>query len=463
MSYNYTVQAGDSLNSIAQAHGFANYKDAGITSVPSGNFDKINPNETITLNNYDPSKVSTIAPTSSPVVSSTDNTQQYKTDSNTIDTLIGSLNKKVDPLTKEVTSTTDTTKPNAPIDPVTGQPKVDTTATDTTGNAVFDNLQKEAKSKADALTAKQAQDKIDYTNLWNTSLANLNASTASTISAINTTYDKRIAEQNRINNLNIDRVKAYGLANGGQYTPIAFSDSVTNREREASDLITSLESQRNDLINKANMARNDGETALMRQHLTDLQTIDDKINNQLKDVQATAEKNYQDLRNARIDAENKHKAQVAEALTSLQATAPSMVDAYTSTDSTGQDAIIKKIVAQTGLDYGQVYATLEGAVTKKQTNSLDLRKKTADVQLAEKKVVAPAKTTKPAKVTADQEIGSAIAYFKNNIATKGWKGVNPDEYKQMNDYLNTTFGYSATTKFQKALDTEGLMVDNSSK
>ena len=463
MSYTYTVKAGDTLNAIAQSHGFSNYKDAGIASVPSGNFDLIRPNDEITIGNYDPSKVTNVPTKTTPIISSTDNQQQYKNDSSSIDTLIGSLNKKVDPVTGLET----TTKETPTVDKKTGTTTTETTSETTTGNPVFDNLQKEAKSKTDAIKIKQEEDKASYESLWKTSLANLNASTQNAINTINTTYNKRIKEQERINNLNIARVQAYGLSSGGQYTPLAFSDAVTGKEIEASDAIASLENQRNDLINKAKTARDEGETALMREHLADLQKIDDRINAQLKDVMNIAETNYKNLRTARIDAENQHKAKIAEALTSFQALSGSMVDEYVKMDDKAKDATIRKIMTQTGLDYGQVYATLEGAVVKKTKTALDLRKEQASVNATEalanqrnKGKVTKPKTT---KITADQEIGTAINYFKKSIAEKGWKGVNPDEFKQMNDYLSETFGYSATIKFQKALDEQGLMVDETSQ
>lgn len=51
MAITYTVKKGDTLNSIVQGQGFKNYKEAGITSVPSGNFDLIRPGEVITIGN----------------------------------------------------------------------------------------------------------------------------------------------------------------------------------------------------------------------------------------------------------------------------------------------------------------------------------------------------------------------------------------------------------------------------
>lgn len=51
MPISYTVKEGDTLNGIASSYGYSNYKDAGVSSVKSGNFDLITPGETINLGN----------------------------------------------------------------------------------------------------------------------------------------------------------------------------------------------------------------------------------------------------------------------------------------------------------------------------------------------------------------------------------------------------------------------------
>ena len=41
MAFKHKVLPGETLNTISQKYGFANYKKAGVSSVPSGNFDLI--------------------------------------------------------------------------------------------------------------------------------------------------------------------------------------------------------------------------------------------------------------------------------------------------------------------------------------------------------------------------------------------------------------------------------------
>ncbi len=60
MAVTYKVKSGDTLNSIVQQYGFKNYKEAGITSVPSGNFDLIRVGDSITIGNAAPPAPQTV-------------------------------------------------------------------------------------------------------------------------------------------------------------------------------------------------------------------------------------------------------------------------------------------------------------------------------------------------------------------------------------------------------------------
>lgn len=52
MATTHTVKSGETLNSIAKQYGFKNYKEAGITAVPSGNFDLVRVGDAITIGAY---------------------------------------------------------------------------------------------------------------------------------------------------------------------------------------------------------------------------------------------------------------------------------------------------------------------------------------------------------------------------------------------------------------------------
>lgn len=422
MSFNYTVKAEDTLNSIANRYGFKNYKEAGVSAVPSGNFDLIKEGETITLGNYDPNTVKTFGSTP-PVISSIDNKAEFMQNS---DKITG-IDKAFSGIYNGATETNvDKTKTTTTADG-TKTTTTDTTV-ETTGDPVYDNILKQNKEREAQFELDAQKKKDEYASLYQTSLANLDATAKATIDRINTSYDRRIKEQQRINQLNIDRTKAYGLASGGQYTPIDFGDAVSLRETEASDKITSLESERTDLINQAKVARDNGASSLLRQKLQDLDKVDADIRTQLKAVEEESDKRYKMLRDIRTAEETKAKERREKALSQIASLAPSYTDEYEKMTPEQKNQFIQQIATKTGLDYASIYGTLEAGMIKGKKDKLDIvgktldnSKKSADVASAWKKVNAPdgdgTKVT-PAMMSADApETFASDEDFKKQMTT----------------------------------------------
>ena len=406
MPFTYTVQQGDTLNSIANKYGFKNYKEAGVSSVPSNNFDLIRAGEQITLGNYDPNNVKSFTSTP-PVVSSVDNKAEFMNNSDKItkvDNAFSGIYAGKDKTTTDTTKTT--TTPNN-----TNTTTTDTT-TETSGDPVYDALLKQNKEQAVKYEEEKAQKKATYESLYQTSLTNLDATAKATIDRINSSYDKRIQEQERINKLNIDRTKAYGLANGGQYTPIDFGDAVSLREQEASDKITSLESERTNLINQAKTARDNGASQLLRQKLQDLDKVDADIRKQLQDVEAESDKRYKMLREIRTAEETKAKERRDKAVAQITSLAPMYSDQYEKMTPEEKNAFILQIVNQTGLDYATTYGAIEGGILKKKKDTLDLEGKSLEVK---KKVKDLYKANNPTtKVTPEQMSADAPMSFASD-------------------------------------------------
>ena len=422
MPFSYTVKNGDTINSIANRYGFKNYKDAGISSVPSGNFDLIKEGESISLGNYDPNKVQTFSQTS-PVVSSLDNKAEFMQNSDKISGIDRAFSGIYGGTETKVDTTKTTTDPN-------GNKTTTTTdaSTETSGDPVYDALLKQNKEQEAKLALDAEAKKEDYASLYQTSLANLDATTQATIDRITSSYDKRIKEQQRINQLNIDRTKAYGLANGGQYTPIDFGDAVSLRETEASDKINALEGERTSLINQAKVARDNGASALLRQKLADLDKVDADIRTQLKAVEDEGDKRYKMLRDIRTAEETKAKERREKALAQIASLAPSYSEEYEKMTPEQKNSFIQQIVTKTGLDYASIYGTLEAGMVKSTKDKLDIQgkvlensKKSADIASAWKKVNEPeGESTKvtPAMMSADApESFSSDADFKKQMTS----------------------------------------------
>jgi len=408
MAFVYKVKKGDTLNKISQNYGFANYKAAGINSVPSGNFDLIREGEEINLGNYDPNAIKTLQQ-GSPVVSSKDNEQQFRDDSDKISGIDTAFSDSVLGKTKTETKTTEQT-PFA-----TGEKKDAAGEVQTTGDPLLDKLNKWEKDQAAQFEVEATTRKKEYENLYTTSLAAVDATTQATIDRINTSYDKRTDEQRRINQLNIDRVKAYGLGNGGQYTPIAFRDAISLREQEASDKISELDNQRNSLIAQAKSARDAGASGLLRDKLDDLEKVESSMRAQLEDVEREAESQYKLLRDLRKEEETKHAAQVTKMKERLAALAPQYAGDYEGMSPEERDAFITKLAQQTGLDYATVYSTLETSIMTATKDKLDIKKKESDIQASN--ALTGARNASAAKSWADAAVVNTDK--KNQSAMQG--------------------------------------------
>lgn len=436
MAFQYTVKKGDTLNSIANQYGFRNYKDAGISSVKSGNFDLIAPDEVITLNNYNPKDVTPIGSTP-PVISSKDNAQQYREDSNALDNAIGNQTKANDTNTTKEGDTTKDPTVFAPNLDTNGKKAGDERGYTETGNAVTDAYGKFISSlqdKADQYNIEAEASKESYKSLYTTSLSAIDATAQATIDRINSTYDKRVEEQKRINAINVGRVKAYGLGNGGQYVPLQYSDAISNREQEASDKISSLESQRTSLIAEAKSARDSGASKLLRDKLADLDRIDSELRKTLADVEKEAQDQYKLLRDLRKEEETKHQEQIKKMLANLQAIAPQYADEYETMTTEEKDAFVQKLVEQTGLEYASVYATLESAVAGVTEKEQKSRKSEADIKASE--ALTYQRNTAGAKNLADIAVKNKERQDKLTMN----KDI-PDTFASEEDFLSQRQAY----------------------
>lgn len=424
----YTVKDTDTggLNSIAQRYGFSNYQAAGVKNVPSGNFNLIRPGDVITFDNYDPSKITGIG-TTSPVVSSKDNEQQFREDGSELDRLLASLKES-----------NDTKEEETERDPAATGEKGKDGKVKTTGDPLLDKVNaweaeqgKKAKQEAEAY-------KKEYQNLYKTSLAAIDASVGATIGNLNVTFGKRIQEQERLNNLNIARVKAYGLGGGGQYTPISFGDAITNRETEAADKVANLENQRNALIAQAEAARAEGKSKALAEKITGLRSVDNEIRTTLTNIAKEAEAQYKLLRDLRKEEEEKHAAAVTKMKERLTAVVPKYAEEYSAMTEEEQDKFLEKMATQTGLDYATVYGMMSSAITayedketKRKKDELEIKKDEMGLKKTEAEIGSIGVLNEARRAAAAASRANAAESY-NNIAVK-------NNEKKMNAEIPKTF------------------------
>lgn len=334
--------------------------------------------------------------------------------------------------------------------------------TEGSGDPIYDKMKKWQEEQSLKFDAEQEEKKKAYEAMYQTSLASIDASAQATINNINSTYDQRITEQKRINQLRVDRMKAYGLGSANAMAnPIEYTDSVSAREQEGADKVKELDSQRNNLIAQAKSARDQGASKLLREKLADLDNIDEQIRTQLSKVSEEADKQYKLLRDIRKEEETKHKDAIAKMVERLTQLAPKYADEYDKMDNVAKDAFIEQIVKETGLDYAQVFATLNKGVseaqklkTTEEKEALSLDKAKNDLAISKNNLAKSQKELVEGKKTDAQNEEDAMksalprTFTSEADATKQRKEYVRQFGKKGAEYWDSVF-YSADSKVDK--------------
>lgn len=426
MPVQYTVQKGDTLNDISQRFGYKNYKEAGITSVPSGNFDLIRPGETISIND---SRVPGFGETT-PVISSRDSSQQFKSDSDKLDQV---LNPQTDPNADQ------NADPNAKKTDLLGD-KVTTDAKTgliKTGDAVYDKLQENAfyaKENAD----KQAEEvKREYESLFGEELRAINSSMRAAIDRTQQTFSQRIEEQKKINKLNVDRVKAYGLAYGqAMTTPIEWSDAVTDREREGARVVGDLQTERDNLIAAARAARDEGRADLLESKLKNVRAVEDKLEQKLQQLEKDSRDQYELLQKMRKEQETEFKQRQAKTLERMRAYFQINSDDIANMTPEEKDKKVQELANKYGLEYYEVFSVIEEALAP-------------DLDAMEAKL-------KRDKLSAEIDATKALKGQRDASAASSWASAakTKKETEKLNDVKDN--GAEFTDQEKRKLEQAGL-------
>lgn len=386
------------------------------------------------------------------VISSKDDSARFKSDSTKFDGILAGMNgalndaqiaqlKKLGYREGDVVPNKGRLMPDGTFDKtaLTGAPStstpsginelgkpIDNTETKTgSGDPMYDKLSLLEKDRVEKEQADGILKKQEHEAMYQTSLALVDESAKATINNINSSYDRSIVEQKRINQLRVDRMKAYGLGSGNAlYNPIEYTDSVSLREEEASAKIRALDNERNNLIAQAKTARDSGSSKLLRDKLADFEKVDQQIRTQLQSIANEVEKKYTLLKNIRKDEETKYKEARAKMVERLTMISSKYSGEYSKMDNHQKDVFIEERMKEyTGLDYATVYSILNKSVSEAQTK---LKTDAKDVLLTE-------------KATLD------IAVARNNLAkskkelTDGKKTTAQKEEEAMKSSLPSSF------------------------
>lgn len=353
----------------------------------------------------------------------------------------------------------------AKFDVNTGQPIVDNNKVAPKEPAVpkLGTVTDEDKTKIDDWGAKQKQ---DAQNLYNSSLSLINSNYASKASQIGVTYSKRIDDLTKLNKLQLDRTKAYGMSTA-QYMPIEYTDAITTREKTDMDEIQKLNNERDSLLAEAERARDEGKVNALAGNQKSVAEIEALMEKRV----STALQNVQAQNQLAKDAYTAEKLKFTEDMHKMAQRAIGLYgdDYNKATTKAQKDAIIKKALDQVGdpANLDQV-ANLQNEFVKNFNTQLDTSLKQENTKSLISSRLETANKNKElsnTEITKNKtnDIADSILTLKAIMKKNNWKGVNPDQYNQISSLIRKDYGANAVLELDKEMKTANLRVDNGTK
>ncbi|OGG65111.1 hypothetical protein A2Z56_02370 [Candidatus Kaiserbacteria bacterium RIFCSPHIGHO2_12_45_16] len=308
----------------------------------------------------------------SPVISSEDRVGEYNSLSSDItdretpteDIPDTGLNEKKDTPTGSDTTTTTTT------------------TSDGSGDAVYDAYLKnrEDETKKEQQWYDEEKKKID--RLLPKTLAAIDATYKSTVTNIESTYEKLLDSQVKINQVDLGRVKAYGVQNLGGYVPLEFTKGISKQEQSNANEISKLENERTSLIAKAKAARQEGRVGAMRDSVEDLRKVEEQMRERVDFLLKEVQTRFEITEKAREEKETKRLEAVDKAL--KRAALTYMDDFEEAKTPEDMDKIVKKIIRDSGgmftdTDYYDIYSSIQTSISEKRDAALKTKKTETEI------------------------------------------------------------------------------------
>lgn len=269
-------------------------------------------------------------------------------------------------------------------------------------------------------------------------------------------YDKQIELMKNKNTILMGSHKRNAARSGmAQYANDMSEDFLSMEQDKATQRITDLITEETTMVLKAKEAFKSGrleEFAKATKAYEDankdkIKAINDLLkatNDQVKLLQAEE----------KADAQNE-KSRMATSIKNLEVSSPALAKEFASlTDPKDQKDFIDHFAESFGLDGAVVY----GAITK-----AGIANESAEALTEQRKRVkngtGTKKTVSQTNKERDDDIAEAVQRFQLRTQQEGLYGVDPAEYDFYKDYIKTTYGAAAVTKFDKAVKDAKLRID----
>jgi len=406
MKYKVTKKDFKGLNSIVQRYNFSNYKEAGVKSVPSGNFDLIRPGDEIEFK--DPIKG---APSGVASIGTTNLSLKNEKLQNDFEE-----SKKTGTLKEIKNPLSDLTK---------AKPEVDI---DKNGNVNIKG--DENTNKLNEWEGKKMQEEkewfdkqlSDYDDLFKSMTSNISTEKQSAIDRISNVFKQRLETQKRINKFNLDRVKAYGLRGGGGnalYTPLMFSDVITAKEQENADKLNKINVEMENSISEIERAFNEKNYKLAKEKLDTHYKLKERLNKSIDDIEKQSNYHLKKLRETEKNWKLQMQEERKKALTRIKGYVSTKDLSGMSNDKKLQ--LAENLANKYGLDTYEVLGMLQSISNKKELDN-------AKTELTKEKV----QTEKARR----SQIWTNIKNIKNQIFNRNKKLKNDAKLNNSKIKLN---------------------------
>ncbi len=279
------------------------------------------------------------------------------------------------------------------------------------------------------------------------------------IDSIKVQADQQRIKMEELNKRTLGLKTVQGYRTGSaEYTPEIDTGILKKEEEEGMDRLSAIDANMKIALAQAVAAKSAKDFELLNARLDKI----DQLQKAKEDAVQGIYKNYID--NAKMisdklkETDTIARANRDQALQELTTKAPELVTQYDALKTPAEQKVwIDLVSKKTGLDPELILGEMQKIrLTRENTQSIiDKREQTP----AEKAISNTEMRTQQ-KANKENDIAEAILRFKDQIKTKNWKGVNPDEYEFYKKYIKDRYGASAVLELDKAIDDASLSIDN---
>lgn len=375
--YQYTVKSGDTLNKIVQGMGFSDYKAAGITSVPSGNFDLVREGEVINIPGKQSVQQTTTGMRTQAAVNSS------KLDAELARLGISGLAKGSQDEGQKTVSVVrdldngDGTRTVTYSDGITARVQA---TKNQDGTESYKELSPSEgveydESRDIGLAEESAQKRVQYANQTLDSIqGRLGIATDALIESIKATYGARIQEMKDTNKRILQTKKQAGYRSGrAKYVSGVQAGILTDEEQAGIARVSDLEGKMLTLIAEAEQARSDKDLEVFNIRMKELNSASDDLRTAVQDIHKRAGDELKRIQDASKAQADKEKADFEMQLDRSERAAPALSDAIARLNTPEEQyALLAAYAEKTGVEPDILLGDIEEYTSANEKKNLDI-------------------------------------------------------------------------------------------